>query len=211
MALAWMHSGGAYQMAGYTAVTFFGYGGWGIRDYFIGQADRFTFAEAFTANQLALVHQLQTRYPKNTGVNIDEFDIESAPELEKQLRQRTGITDDNEFGLLWDRDTVAFYGDPAWEARMVKTREQAWTQKLSERHGTWTLEITTNTKGNWGGRPVVQFLPYRLKNVRILNGADLQPVITDNFILVPLSGEFEKDKRLKVVFTAKKIRPGSSF
>ncbi len=31
-------------------------------------------------------------------------------------------------GLLWDRDVVAFYGDPAWEARMPQPAEALpWT------------------------------------------------------------------------------------
>ena len=33
-------------------------------------------------------------------------------------------------GLHWDRDTVAFYGDPAWEARLTP-QPAHFTQKLS--------------------------------------------------------------------------------
>jgi zinc protease len=205
MVLAWLHSGGAYQMAGYTVSTFFGYGGWGIRDYFIGQAGRFTFAEAFAANNLALVHQLQTRFPKHADVNLDQFDIESDPSLPNRLAQKYGVTERDELGLLWDRDTVAFYGDPAWEARMAQTRKLPWTQKLTEHSGTYTFEITTETKGSWGGRPVVQFLPHRVNQARLVSGADLKPVITDNFILVPLTGDFTAGQRLKVVLSAQRL------
>ncbi|MCX6998099.1 MAG: hypothetical protein NTV49_13705 [Kiritimatiellaeota bacterium] len=207
MTLAWLHSGGAYQMAGYTVSTFFGYAGWGIRDYFVGQAARFTFAEAFVANNLALVHQLQTRFPKSAAVSLGEFDIESNPALPNRLAQQFGVRDRDELGLLWDRDTVAFYGDPAWAARLAETRPLAWTQKLSERSGTYTFEIATNTKGNWGGRPVVQFLPHRVKNVQMLAGSERKPVITDNFLLLPLTGDFTEGQRLKVVFSAQRIPP----
>lgn len=140
-------------------------------------------------------------------MHVDQFDIESDPSLPNRIAQAYGLTDRDELGLLWDRDTVAFYGDPAWEARMAQTRKLAWTQKLSERSGTYTLEITTNSKGDWGGRPVVQFMPQRLKSVHLLAGGELKPVITDNFILVPLTGDFTEGQRLKVVFSAQKIPP----
>jgi len=206
MALAWMHSGGAYQMAAYTVSTFFGYGGWGIRDYFIGQAGRFSFAESFIANNLALVHQLQTRFPRNAAVNLEKFDIESDPSLPNRMAQQFHIRERDELGLLWDRDTVAFYGDPAWNARLSQARALAWTQKLTENDGTYTFEISANTNGNWGGRPVIEFLPRRLEKISITGDAGMKPVITDNFILLPLNGDFEKGKQIKITFTAQRIR-----
>ena len=36
-----------------------------------------------------------------------------------------------------------------------------------------------------GGRPIIQFLPRRLEDARVIEGADLKPVITESFILVP--------------------------
>ncbi|MBE3070332.1 MAG: hypothetical protein IMZ66_08860, partial [Planctomycetes bacterium] len=55
MALEFMRSGGVRQMVGYTVPTWYGFGGWGIGDYFMDQAGRFTLAEAFFANEQALV------------------------------------------------------------------------------------------------------------------------------------------------------------
>jgi zinc protease len=60
MALAWMNSAGVDQMVGYTDLTWFGYGGWGLLDYFVEQPGRFTLAEAFLANQHALVNRLES-------------------------------------------------------------------------------------------------------------------------------------------------------
>lgn len=34
----------------------------------------------------------------------------------------------------------------------------------------------------------------------------MKPVITDNFILVPLTGDFEKGKQVKLVVTVEKIK-----
>ena len=44
-----------------------------------------------------------------------------------------------------------------------------------------------NTNGaQRGGRPIVVFLPKRIGKAEVLEGAELKPVLTDDFILVPL-------------------------
>ena len=167
LALAFMNSASVCQMAGYTVPTWFGYAGWGLLDYFVEQPGRFTLCEAFHANGQALIHRLET---------------DAAPRDEK--------------GLAFDRDVVAFYGDPAWEARMAPGPLQ-FDQTLTEADGVYTLTITprdgprsftpVNTNGSQrGGRPMVQFLPRRLADIELVSGEQWQPVITDTFILVPL-------------------------
>ena len=64
MALAWMNSAGVRQMIGYTVLTWYGYAGWGCLDYFVEQPGRYTLAEAFIANQHALMHRLATYHPE---------------------------------------------------------------------------------------------------------------------------------------------------
>jgi hypothetical protein len=182
MALAWMNSAGVRQMIGYTVPTWFGYAGWGCLDYFIEQPGRYTLTEAFLANHHALVHLL-----------------EKAPSK----------------GLEFDRDVLAFYGDPAWEARMAD-RPKAWDQTLVEKDGTYTFVIKPNrgdstfrpidTNGSQrGGRPVVAFLPARLGNIGLLGGADLNPVITDDFILIPNPLTCDPKREYKIVFKARPL------
>lgn len=206
MALAWIHTGGAYQMIGYVVSTFYGRGGWGTRDYFIGQADRFTFNEAFIANNIALVHELETRFPKNAKTNLDEYDLETDETLLGRLTQKHHVEDKDELGLLWDRDTVAFYGDPAWPARMAATRSPAWRQTLTEQDGLFTLKLICERNGGFGGKPAVQFLPRRVRNVELLEGRDLRPVIADNFVLLPDAPSLKQGDTLTVVFTARPAR-----
>ncbi len=187
MALAWMNSAGVAQMVGYTDLTWFGYGGWGCLDYFLEQPGRYTLAEAFLANQHALVNRLES----GSASNID-------------LR-----------GLRYDRDIVAFYGDPAWEARMAD-HDKAWDQTLTESGGLYTLDIVPrrgtetfqpiNTNGSQrGGRPIVQFLPHRVEQVEIVEGLDLKPVVTDDFVLVPNPGDCDPDRTYRLVFRARRI------
>ncbi|OWK38508.1 hypothetical protein [Fimbriiglobus ruber] len=193
MALAWLNSAGVNQMVGYTVLTWYGYGGWGLLDYFVEQPGRYTLAEAFFANHQALLHKLETEFPK-------------------EARAASGENSRN--GLLYDRDVVAFYGDPAWVAR-VKPAACAWDQALDVKDGTYTLTITpklgaksfapVNTNGSQrGGRPVFAFLPHRVKKVAVTEGQDLKPVVTDDFVLVPLPKAVDADRMYRVTFTAEK-------
>ena len=70
MALAWMNDVGVKQMIGYTVPTWFGYGGWGVLDYFVEQPGRYSLTEAFFANQAALIHALETRTGNQSGTQI---------------------------------------------------------------------------------------------------------------------------------------------
>ena len=115
MALAFLNSAGVCQMIGYTVPTWYGYAGWGMLDYFLEQPGRFTLAEAFYANQQALVHRLTKYFPRISA------DVQNG--VQTRLRSRgpcprrrtqAGLNWNDARGLLFDRDMLAFYGDPAW-------------------------------------------------------------------------------------------------
>ncbi len=182
MALAFMNSAGVTQMLGYTQVTWYGYGGWGCLDYFVEQPGRYTFVEAFFANHHALIHRLENDLPDRRG-------------------------------LEFDRDVVALYGDPGWEARMADGAK-GWEQSLTEKDGVYTLQIKpnlgertfepVNTNGSQRGyRPIIAFLPVRIKAAKVLSGAELNPTITDDFILVPLPKVCDPNRDYEVVFEAR--------
>lgn len=169
MALAMMHSAGVNQLLGYTVPTGNGYAGWGVKDYFSElQAGRFTLAEANYANNLALVYELE-----KSGQNADVVPLGG--------------------GLTGDRDVVVLYGDPAWEARMPK-RRLSWTQTLEVADGVWTFTVTANERGDWDNRPIVHLFPQRLGNIEVIEGADLNPVVMDNFILLKMDDRIEPMK-----------------
>ncbi|MCX7872630.1 MAG: hypothetical protein N2487_05035 [Verrucomicrobiae bacterium] len=177
MALAWMKSACVVQMIGYTVPTWFGYMGWGVLDYFVEQPGRFSLSEAFFANQQALLWCLE-KNPKSKG-------------------------------HLFDRDVVAFYGDPAFEARLEKS-EMQWEQILMEKEGVFTFTVRINdmerrfqlvdSNGSQrGGRPIFEFLPRRVGRCRVIEGNEFEPVITENFILVPQPAKGELTE-FKIVF-----------
>lgn len=184
MALAWMNDVGVKQMIGYTVPTWFGFGGWGVLDYFVEQPGRYTLAEAFFANQHALLHAIETK----SG----------------NLR-----------GLTFDRDVVAFYGDPKWEARMAdaaRAYEQVLTQDgdiytfvIKPQRGSQSFEPVNTNGAQRGWRPIVQFLPHRVKDVKVIAGESLRPVIMDDFLLVPNPRECDAERDYRVVFRAKVV------
>lgn len=203
MALAYMKSAAVRQMAGYVLPTWYGYQGWGMLDYFVEQPGRYTMTEAFHANHHALIHRLLTYFPG--AEKVEQVDgMGRAPKgvampAPAEAAKTAGLTRQDLQGLLFDRDNVAFYGDPAWEARMAPGKLN-WEQKLTvEDGGKHTLTITpgageqtwapVNRNGSQrGGRPIVAFLPMPVDpaKVKLEAGSDLNPVIADDFILVPL-------------------------
>ena len=188
MALAWMNDVAVMQMLGYTKPTWFGYQGWGVLDYYVEQPGRYTLTEAFFANNHALIHRLR-----------------DSATPQRDLR-----------GLAFDRDVVAFYGDPKWSAKMAEGK-RAYGQKLTRSGDTYTFTITpkqgaksfetvNNNGSQRGGRPIVAFLPNRVTDVQIIKGGQLSPEITDDFILVPRPKQHDGKSPLVVTFKAKEVK-----
>jgi len=215
MALAWMNDVSVRQMIGYTVLTWYGYGGWGVLDYFVEQPGRYTLTESFHANHHALIHRLQTCFdelPQAAPAPGVRASVSVPP---NERGQSLGLTAFDSRGLLWDRDTVAFYGDPAWDARLA-VRPKAYDQQLTVSGNTYTLRITprrgadsfkpVNTNGSQRGwRPIIALLENRVRNVKLVAGEDLKPVITDDFILIPNPRVIEADRDYHVTFTATEI------
>lgn len=215
MALAFMNSAGVRQMAGYTVLTWYGYSGWGCLDFFVEQPGRYTLNEAFLANQHSLVHRLQTYFPELMTETPAPGQVVRRNLPLSEAAKSEKLTSMDGIGLLHDRDVLAFYGDPAWDARMAPA-PCSWDQSLTEKNGVYTLTISpklgpttfvpVNRNGSQrGGRPIVAYLPHRIRNAKVVTGADLQPVITDDFVLVPNPRVCDREK-YEVSFTAEPIR-----
>ncbi len=216
MALAYMGSGGVTQMVGYTVETWFGYGGWGVNNYFLDQPGRYSLAEAFYLNNQALVHQLQSRFPDKADFEFNEWG--HANRALDALVQQLNVDGNDEknrdlIGLLWDRDTVAFYGDPAWDARLARPsspnradllRSLSWSQTLDVKGDVYTVTFRAMRDADTG-RPPAVFLPKRVKNIKVLEGTEWKPVITDNFLLLTGVAKFEKGKAYTIRFSAERM------
>lgn len=216
MALAFLNSAGVCQMAGYTVPTWYGYGGWGLLDYFLEQPGRFTAAEAFFANQQALVHRLKTHFPDlQDTASVDDEQAFTGPL--PAAASKAGLNWNDARGLLFDRDVVAFYGDPAWVARLA-AGSLSWEQQLTVTDDQYCFEVKPlrgadsfrplNVNGSQrGGRPIICFLPQRIQaaSVQVIEGSDLQPLITDNFVLLPLPESCDPERVYRISFRADRV------
>jgi len=212
MALAWMNSAGVCQMVGYTVPTWYGYAGWGCLDYFLEQPGRYTFAEAFLANEHALVQRLGTCFPELARLDTEPGQIYRGAVALGETAKLEKLTANDGRGLLHDRDVLAFYGDPAWEARMAEGG-RAYEQTLACDAGVYALEVkpmrgdksfeAVNTNGSQrGGRPIIAFLPQRIRGIQVIEGKELGAVVADDFVLVPNPGRCEASRVYRVRFRA---------
>lgn len=218
MALAFMNSAGVRQMIGYTVPTWYGYGGWGCLDYFVEQPGRYTFVEAFFANQHALVNRLTTNFPELVTLAPAPGTMPRVNVRVSETAVANGLKPMDGLGLLHDRDVVALYGDPAWDARMERGK-LAFEQTLVEKEpGLFVFEIKplqgeasfepVNLNGSQRGfRPFVAFLPKRIEDVVILKGTEWSPIITDDFVMMPHPGKCDPGQSYRIEFKATVIEP----
>ena len=218
MALAFMNSAGVRQMMGYTVPTWYGYGGWGCLDYFVEQPGRYTFVEAFFANQHSLINRLETNFPDIARLNTPLGSQMRVKFTLSEAAEKGGLSDHDGLGLLHDRDVVALYGDPAWSAKLAPGK-LSYEQTLREvASGVFAFEIKplsgeksfepVNQNGSERGwRPFVHFFPNRLKDIEIITGNEHSPVITDNFVLIPNPKICDPNKPYRVEFKATFVTP----
>jgi zinc protease len=202
MALAWMSSGGVRQMIGYVAVTWYGRGGWGTRDYFFDVPGRYTLTEAFFFNQQLLIHDLQKRFPATAKHEVQDWGERGlGKELARLGYREFDNTARDHLGLLWDRDAVAFYGDPAWQARLDPHDLPVRTE-LTQKGDVYTLSVIAERTVK-PGKPLALFLPHRVGDVRVTSGQEFEPLITHRFVMLFKQPTYEKGKTYQVVFEAK--------
>jgi zinc protease len=120
----------------------------------------------------------------------------------------------NARGLQFDRDVVAFYGDPAWAARMAD-RPRAYEQQLTEENGLYNFLFRgnrgadsfkpVNTNGSQRGwRPIVEILPFRLTAIEMVDDGGLAPLVADDFILVPNPRDCDPNREYRIQFRAER-------
>lgn len=166
MPLAWIHSGGAVFYTGYIipeGPNSYQLGG--IPAYFMVQ-DRYTWAEAFYANNQALI-----------------FDMIH------------GTPGPNRGYLKEDVDGAALYGEPALDVRVEPVVEPLYSKGIeikSLRDGLYEVKVwirmnrdgTPGWNGKWGNRHPVILLPERFENITVIETNAYKAVVADNFALL---------------------------
>jgi zinc protease len=182
---------GFRQFVGYVVPTWFGRGGWGTSGLWQGSRGGLSLAEAFYLNQQLLIDETITRFPGAEKVVFNSDDIETGLKTDKpfitglQALEKSGMKIEKDVvGLIHDRDVVAFWGDPLWDARFDPKRSP------HPLHATWgkadgalklTLEASADYEGNF---PL--WLPERIEHRYLESPAEakLDAIVADDFLLI---------------------------
>ena len=195
---------GARQMAGYTVVTWFGRGGWDMLSTWQSLPGRNSFAESFFINQVRMIADLAKLCPSAIAFN-PSFSNDGNPEPDALIRQLSsgpalrsvaGVDQSSKegqetmrqvIGLMWDRDTVAFYGDPAFDARFGEAKAPGVTTKL-ERTGARThrlvIRFADDATAAKGAPDLAVLFTQRIAKPTLAAGAPAGTLLADDFILV---------------------------
>ena len=189
MAIAWMKTANIAAYVGYVVNTWYGRSGWGALKYWLTTPGRNTVAEATYLNQQDLLTQLN---------DWGHYSQISAPRK---------LTAGDKKGFEYDRDVLAYYGDPMWDARLQPMPEEDDFRVTSAFSGKKYI-ITIQTKPSFnmerlaGGHfkeehvldlPFSYFFKKRLKNPALAEGQSWKAAVDENFLLV-YNPNFEPNK-----------------
>ena len=201
MVTAMMGAHGVNQLAGYTVNTWFGRGGWDMLKLWQSHPGRNTFSESFFFNQQWMLHDIKELDPKGLEykIKLGTGEVKVAHHVADMLafglkfdprnRGKGQKSPDRQLiGLLWDIDTVAFYGDPAWRARFARPKGMnspfSAGMNSENNHHKFYIKIHNAMEAKENKTPVGIIFGTRLKNVKLLTGQEYEPIVADNFILV---------------------------
>lgn len=193
--LALQRSAGLRQSVGYTIETWFGRGGWGTLGLLQSQPGAMTVAEAWFFNHQQLLEELRTKYPKGAAFDY-EWSAKSSVNSFMGAAAMAGLKltaqEKDEMGLAFDRDVVALYGDPKYDARLDGGKwKKPYEVDLQQRNGLWTLRVVgsdVKSLAEFHG-PVMVYLPTRCAGVTAVGTVPEGTILADNFVLVPDAGK----------------------
>ena len=182
---------GFRQFVGYVVPTWFGRGGWGTSGLWQASRGRLSLAEAFYLNQQLLIDETITRFPGAEKVVFNSDDIETGLKSDKpfiaglkNLEQGGMKIEKDVVGLIHDRDVVAFWGDPLWDARFDPQRSPHPLESSWRKDGAgWTLTLTASADYA-GSYPLC--LPERIDQPQLKSPPDAQldALVADDFLLI---------------------------
>lgn len=214
IAVAWLSSGGVTALAGYVVETWYGRNGWGGLKYWVKSPGLYTFPEAMYLNvQGMLTHEYRDD-PRLLTIqpNVQLFGGNITATIEYELKNLFGEIDEDRKGYIYDRDVIAYYGDPKWNVRLQSNPEiTGFSVKYEEERDTYTLVINTNqyftnekAKGagfkeqHVGDLPLGFYLPKRLSSPSLASGQEWDAVVNEDFVLL-YNTDLEPNSTYRVV------------
>lgn len=187
---------GCNQVVGYTVPSWYGEGGWGTLATFVSNTTDTTLAEAWFLNNQFILHKTMQVDAQLLKAEFNDEQISRA--FQMSINQSGAqITPDNAkdaVGLVHDRDTVAFYGDPAWRAKVDSNHAPAPYTVIWNSPTRCTILANQDTEG----RCAIWF-----PNATIAKGCSdcnmSKAVLTDDFLLIP-ELTMKKGEQKEVIF-----------
>ena len=203
MATAMIHSFGVYQMMGYTIETWFGRQGWTAQGMLTDYPGYYSFNESFHFANAWIVENLVKRNLNHITLDTSDYDtfqIKAATSL-RGIRFRNSEEQKEALGLLYDRDVVAFYGDPAMRAAIdPKPGQTLKLERSTGADGVLTLKLTALKEDQWKEQGV--YLPYELVMASpeiVSKSFDGEVIAASAFACVKLKGPFRKGDTLTLI------------
>lgn len=198
MAIAWMNSANVATFVGYVVSTWHGRSGWGCLKYFLTTPGRYTLAESFFLNQQDMLAQMNDWYPELIHEPYDFYGGSRSGAAERLQKILNRKPTKDEIGFWYDRDVLAYYGDPKWNVRLLDKPEERDFTISGEYKGKQYI-ITIKTGLNYIPRlisgdhfkevhvldlPFSHIFPERLNNPRLADGQRWKVALDENFILI---------------------------
>lgn len=187
-------SSGFRQMVGYVVPTWYGNNGWGSLKLWQQSRGGLNLSESFYLNLQSLMDETMTRFPGAMEVNFDSDDIEAGLKSDRQfigglnaLIPKLKVQEKDQkdlLGLIHDRDVVAFWGDPLWDARFdPKVLPHPLIRVWRKKEGVLTLHLKANA--DFEGAYAL-WLPARIRDPKlgIPENAKVDALAADDFLLI---------------------------
>lgn len=221
MAVAWLGSGNAAAMVGYVVTSWYGRSGWGALKYWLSNPGRYTLAEAVYLNEQDMLFQMnewsgQFRNINYSFASSEELFRQSINKAVRDITSVAGIVSPtkDQIGFLYDRDVLAYYGDPKWDVRLQEIPKEKDYQ-VTYKMGKGKCVITVKTDKNFNTAriageqfkqehvkdlPFSCFFPERLKNPRLIGDYPWKIAVDENFLFI-YQPDFQPNKTYRIILS----------
>lgn len=213
MAITAISAANVKQLVGYTVPSWFGEGGWGTSDKFFNGHATTSVGQAWFFNNQVLLKKLPEPLAREeiamTAAGMEGLEVSALI----PLFSKNGITPSRELvGRVYDRDTVAFYGDPLFRARFNTAAPSAppWDCRVEEKNGE-QIFVVRSASGKAHSGDFCLWFPKRFDltkkfHAEILGEKSVEfspEILTENFVI--FSGlKLSQGETLKIVVPVKK-------
>lgn len=174
------------QVVGYTVPSWYGEGGWGTLGSLLNNAEGTSLAEAWFLNNQFILHRAESIDPALLNIRFSDARI-SALSQRQMLRDMAAAGIDLRkiapklkdcFGLIHDRDVVAFYGDPTWRAVVNESNSKP------DFNITWNGNTSFTISSEKGGKARIGILfPESVLSDKVSSCDAPDAIFTNDYIL----------------------------